>query len=320
MELTLRLLPHTQGPLHHLPHDLYHGIFGVLLCPGYLDTCCSTMYTSNWCKCKCVGCRDNIRPLSSRETWVCSPSSLYSFSPPSSFEISTTRSIHVYLLLSHLSLIVYHRTAMGLMFFGLYVGPLVGPNIGGGLTYHWSWRATFWFCFIYAATACIGMMLFTVETYRPANFSAPPTTLQPSPSELPLKPAIELEELGVENNNDVELKAKANESTSNADGLAIELGTTPATPPHITKKPFNPIQSLLFLRYHFVYPVAICTGVAFGVMFTLETIMPELFQKNYHLNSWQVPYLYPAFLLFLLFSPLLSHPFLPKVIDSLPRR
>eukprot|EP00026_Physarum_polycephalum_P005957 Phypoly_transcript_05996.p1 GENE.Phypoly_transcript_05996~~Phypoly_transcript_05996.p1 ORF type:complete len:409 (+),score=53.45 Phypoly_transcript_05996:521-1747(+) len=161
-------------------------------------------------------------------------------------------------------------TAMGVMFFGLFIGPLIGPNIGGGLTYRWSWRATFWFCFIYAATALLGMVLFTVETYRTTDAFPSSPSLQPTPTS-PLIPKDN-------QNEDKSAKTKADKEKF--------LVETPA--PSLAPKRFNPIQALMFLRYPFVFVAAISTGVAFGVMFTLETILPDLFQETYGLNSWQI--------------------------------
>jgi MFS family permease len=191
---------------------------------------------------------------------------------------------------------------MGLMFFGLYMGPLAGPNIGGGLTYYWSWRATFWFCFIYAATACVGMILFTVETYRPTDFSPPTLTSSSSSSHLKMSNSIEMEDVGERDalaissvgdrahppndNNDKNEEYSKIEIDDRAKSESTPTAEDP--PPTPISKPFNPIQSLLFLRYNFVYFTALSTGVAFGVMFMLETILPELFQQTYNLNSWQV--------------------------------
>lgn len=66
------------------------------------------------------------------------------------------------------------------------------------------------------------------------------------------------------------------------------LTTHPKPDPNHPLTSFNPLRALLFLRYPFVMLTAISTGVSFGAMFEIETIMPDLFRDNYGLNSWQI--------------------------------
>lgn len=50
---------------------------------------------------------------------------------------------------------------------------------------------------------------------------------------------------------------------------------------------FNPLQSVLLLRHMFVFMIAVQTGICFGTMFTIETIIPDLYTQYYGFESWQ---------------------------------
>lgn len=50
---------------------------------------------------------------------------------------------------------------------------------------------------------------------------------------------------------------------------------------------FNPFRSFLMLKYVFVCFVAIEIGFCFGTMFTLETLIPDLYYEHYGFDSWQ---------------------------------
>lgn len=50
---------------------------------------------------------------------------------------------------------------------------------------------------------------------------------------------------------------------------------------------FNPLKSFVMLKYAFVCFVAIEIGFCFGTMFTLETLIPDLYFVNYGFDSWQ---------------------------------
>ncbi|KAF7731399.1 hypothetical protein EC973_000207 [Apophysomyces ossiformis] len=49
----------------------------------------------------------------------------------------------------------------------------------------------------------------------------------------------------------------------------------------------NPFRSVALLRYSFVWLIAIETGFCFGTMFTIETIIPDLYEDVYGFDSWQ---------------------------------
>ncbi|CAO3597499.1 unnamed protein product [Absidia cylindrospora] len=50
---------------------------------------------------------------------------------------------------------------------------------------------------------------------------------------------------------------------------------------------FNPLRSVLLLRHMFVWMIAVQTGICFGTMFTIETIIPDLYTQYYGFESWQ---------------------------------
>ncbi|KAG0187135.1 hypothetical protein DFQ28_006816 [Apophysomyces sp. BC1034] len=49
----------------------------------------------------------------------------------------------------------------------------------------------------------------------------------------------------------------------------------------------NPFKSIALLRHTFVWLIAIETGFCFGTMFTIETIIPDLYEEAYAFDSWQ---------------------------------
>ncbi|KAK9766765.1 hypothetical protein K7432_003926, partial [Basidiobolus ranarum] len=159
-------------------------------------------------------------------------------------------------------------TAMSLLFLGQYLGPLLGPTIGGFLTSGFGWRATFWFCAIFASIILLVMFFTLPETYREeSQWPALPTDT----TELNHKPECTVPSEITRVNNATEIIIP--ESRSNLVSI----------PP----KRMNPVASLGLLRHWFVVVVSIETGISFGAMFTIETVLPELFTNTYGLNSAQ---------------------------------
>ena len=50
---------------------------------------------------------------------------------------------------------------------------------------------------------------------------------------------------------------------------------------------FNPFKSFAMMQYAFVCFVAIEIGFCFGTMFTLETLIPDIYFVHYGFDSWQ---------------------------------
>lgn len=80
--------------------------------------------------------------------------------------------------------------------------------------------------------------------------------------------------------SEVSLNTAAAENGGPAENTCL----TPILPP---EKKFNPLQSLFLLKYLFVLLVAIEIGFCFGAMFTLETLIPDLYYEHYGFESWQ---------------------------------
>jgi MFS family permease len=53
------------------------------------------------------------------------------------------------------------------------------------------------------------------------------------------------------------------------------------------KRRMNPIASFYFLRHPFVLLSSLISGIAFGCMFAVETIIPSLYEEHYGFTSWK---------------------------------
>ncbi|KAF7732041.1 hypothetical protein EC973_007146 [Apophysomyces ossiformis] len=143
--------------------------------------------------------------------------------------------------------------AFGKFIFGVVFGPLLGPILGGLLIMSQeSWRATFWFCFAFGIFIFVIIFFFLPETYRDNDKfdTFLPTTTSG------------------EDKHDVSTKEKQQEISK--------------------KKSFNPIAPFLLLRHPFILIASVVSGIFFGSMFAVETIIPVAYQDVYHFNSWQI--------------------------------
>ncbi|GAB5587001.1 hypothetical protein Unana1_01901 [Umbelopsis nana] len=147
--------------------------------------------------------------------------------------------------------------AFGYFFFGNFFGPLVGPIIGGFLSLSaQSWRATFWFCVAFGCFGFLVVFFFLPETYRDdARWDA----------ELPTT-------------NEAKIVEKPETDVASEQQV-----------PKVPQKPktiniFAPIRSLF---HPFVFLTAFMTAVAFGGMFSVETIIPGQYEAKFGLNTWQ---------------------------------
>ncbi|KAG1149083.1 hypothetical protein G6F37_002929 [Rhizopus arrhizus] len=57
--------------------------------------------------------------------------------------------------------------------------------------------------------------------------------------------------------------------------------------PKEAKKSINPIAPFLLLRHPFILIASLASGIAFGSMFAVETITPDLYEAHYGFNSWK---------------------------------
>ncbi|KAK9718044.1 hypothetical protein K7432_005773 [Basidiobolus ranarum] len=159
-------------------------------------------------------------------------------------------------------------TAMGLLFLGQYLGPLLGPTIGGFLTEAFGWRATFWFCGILAFVILVLMFFALPETYRQESRWGPTANSNIESTDEHGGDTTVISETQLERNS---MENKVREPDTKV----------------VAAKRMNPIASLALLKHWFVLIVSIETGISFGAMFTTETVLPGLFARTYNLNSSQ---------------------------------
>lgn len=130
-----------------------------------------------------------------------------------------------------------------------------------------SWRATFWFCFALACFIILYLLILFPETYRPSErFDVKlPVTLQDDNSSSST--------IDYNNNQNNQQNEKVTQ---------VDQATTV-----IKKQRVNPIAAFILLRHPFVLLASIISGIAFGAMFAVETIIPDLYETRYGFNSWQ---------------------------------
>ncbi|ORX80186.1 MFS general substrate transporter [Basidiobolus meristosporus CBS 931.73] len=183
----------------------------------------------------------------------CGSSSLYSLSPGT---IADCFGIHE------------RGMSMGLLFLGQYIGPLIGPTIGGFLTSRFGWRSTFYFCGAFGVFIFFIMFFALPETYRREDEWL----------ELP-SDSSNLQQKGT--------NTIASEAQDIHETVKIKIPNHVSRNTRTTTKRMNPFASLALLKHWFLVIVSIETGISFGTMFTIETILPELFSHVYGLSSAQ---------------------------------
>lgn len=140
-----------------------------------------------------------------------------------------------------------------------------------------SWRATFWFCFAFALSIFSFLFFFFPETYRDNqkyDMVLPSSTSSVSET-IDEQPQID------ENEKDVTVTQKEDK--------------TFAAP---VKKPMNPFGAFILLKHPFIFLSAVISGIAFGCMFAVETIIPDLYEIHYGFNSWQTGKLIDGYTLY----------------------
>ncbi|KAI7902729.1 major facilitator superfamily domain-containing protein [Cokeromyces recurvatus] len=183
-------------------------------------------------------------------------------------------------------------TAFGKYFFGVFIGPLLGPIIGGFLIMSpLSWRATFWFCFAFALAIFGYLFFFFPETYRvndkfdlqlPVvnnNSSDPNLTITYNNDNSPSRSSSSTLNQVTTQQDKIMTQEELNRSKN-----TINEKTTIAPP---TNKRMNPIAPFLLLRHPFIFLASFISGIAFGCMFAVETMLPDLFEQHYGFNAWQ---------------------------------
>ena len=152
---------------------------------------------------------------------------------------------------------------------------------------HLSWRATFWFCVAFGLTVITLVMAAYPETYREdAKFDDLAITDE--------KGAAQQQR----HNGNMDPDDGASTATTGSNTVSVHSpdnhlknNDKPKVNSTLAKKekrkPINPIRPFLMLRHPHVLLVAIIQGSAFGCMFAVETIIPDLFETNFGFTSWQ---------------------------------
>lgn len=171
--------------------------------------------------------------------------------------------------------------AFGKFFFGLFFGPLLGPIIGGFLIMSdLSWRATFWFCVAFAGSIGAALFFFFPETFRDDlkwdNYD-PSLASTLTFDELYQPPVQDMnrEKTNASNTNDIQ----ADHVTTKESEIAIKNESQ--------KGQQHPLAAFVLLKHPFIMIASLISGIAFGCMFAIETLVPDLYEEYYGFNSWQ---------------------------------
>ncbi|KAG1155392.1 hypothetical protein G6F37_008582 [Rhizopus arrhizus] len=176
--------------------------------------------------------------------------------------------------------------AFGKYFFGVFFGPLLGPIIGGFLIMSsLTWRATFWFCFAFGLFVFILLFFAFPETYRiESKFD-----LMLPIAQLTKKAyTSSAETIGqpADGGDEAANKKETIESITISEEKNKEQ-SLPNSSSSEKKKSMNPIAPFFLLKHPFILLAAVASGIAFGCMFAVETITPDLYEVNYGFNSWK---------------------------------
>lgn len=122
------------------------------------------------------------------------------------------------------------------------------------------------------------------ETYRINALwdLALPTSVAPakdnssSISSETVEQAHQPQQLDADENNEKDIVIEKSENEKTA---------APSAP--VGRPRINPIAPFLMLRHPFIFISSIISGLAFGCMFAVETIIPGLYETHYGFNSWQ---------------------------------
>lgn len=148
-----------------------------------------------------------------------------------------------------------------------------------------TWRATFWFCFAFGLFVFILLFFAFPETYRiGSKFDL----------ELPIKQLAKksytssAETIGQSaNGGDESANKKENMESINIFEEKNKEQSFPNSSSSEKKKTMNPIAPFFLLKHPFILFAAVASGIAFGCMFAVETITPDLYEVNYGFNSWK---------------------------------
>lgn len=143
-----------------------------------------------------------------------------------------------------------------------------------------TWRATFWFCFAFALSIFTYLFFFFRETYRDnAKFDL----VLPTANDNEKHSSSSLGSGTIDPSTELPAEKTSEESIPPQHNKEANLDTV--SPP--VKRSMNPFAAFLLLRHPFIFLSSVISGIAFGCMFAVETIIPDLYETRYGFNSWQ---------------------------------
>lgn len=137
-----------------------------------------------------------------------------------------------------------------------------------------TWRATFWFCFAFALFIFSMVFIAFPETFRHA-------------SKFDVELPVTANKSALSSTETVERSDNSNSTCSKLEGAKVSQEDNKEQTAPINKKGINPIAPFLLLRHPFILFAAMASGIAFGCMFAIETITPDLYETQYGFNSWK---------------------------------
>lgn len=173
----------------------------------------------------------------------------------------------------------------------------IGPILGGGLTTVLGWRSTFWFCAGYGIFLFTFLFFFLPETYRMegkwASLDAEKRQrvqqqngLSATETTTTATERSSTNNLTVDEEQQQHMDIASTIATASLTGMSPTLDT-PVSDSSGRLRKLNPVRSVFLLRHMFVLMIALETGSCFGTMFTIETVIPDLFETTYGFASWQ---------------------------------
>lgn len=183
--------------------------------------------------------------------------------------------------------------AMGYYYLGPLMGPMLAPIIGGALAQGWGWRATQWFLVIFSGVCFVGILFLLPETLRKqdnkeavkailASRRAPKDEEQPEDLADPLYPS--LSRVSTRQRDDPRLE-KLNQvsKTRTAD---TEKGWISFLKNASYIYIFQPMKSVIFLRYTPVLVTLLYSSPAFAVLYFVNmTLAYEYARPPYNFQS-----------------------------------
>jgi MFS family permease len=189
--------------------------------------------------------------------------------------------------------------ALGIYFTGQFAGPLFGPIFGGYLVERWGWRSVFWLLFVFGCLLLLLVVFAMEETYREESVWGKECKTA----------AVDLQEASIDNEHCT--AAITGEQQGNEKRIAEITGEHLDVSEQNTiveSKMMNPLASLVkimlthfvyvfifttfcltivqaLLRHPFVLIFSMATGFAFGGMFAIENMLPQLYSSTYGFSS-----------------------------------